>query len=51
MRKTCEEFGIQYRYVETMTEAFLCHVNHLKKLGQSAEEKPSEKELLQQKRE
>ena len=35
VRQTCEEFGIKYHYVDTMWEAFNCHINHLKNLGQN----------------
>jgi fatty acid desaturase len=35
VRQTCEEFGVTYHYVDTMWEAFNCHVNHLKVLGQT----------------
>lgn len=34
VRKTCEEFGITYHYVNTTREALWCHIDHLRKLGQ-----------------
>ena len=36
VKKTCEEFGVKYHYVDTTTEALGCHFNHLKVLGQDA---------------
>ena len=37
MEQTCREFGIEYHYVNTTTEAIACHINHLKRLGQRRE--------------
>ena len=39
VEQTCKEFGIKYHYVDTTTEALGCHIDHLKKLGQEADEK------------
>ena len=39
VEQTCKEYGIKYHYVDTTTEALGCHINHLKKLGQSRAEK------------
>ena len=36
VKKTCEEFGVKYHYVDTTTEALGCHFNHLKVLGQGS---------------
>ena len=35
--QTCKEFGITYHYVNTTREALGCHIEHLRKLGQTAE--------------
>lgn len=34
VRQTCKEFGVQYNYIDTFTEAFKGHLRHLKKMGQ-----------------
>lgn len=39
IRQTCEEFGVQYRYVDTTKEALGCHIDHLRKLGQVSAKK------------
>ena len=36
VEQTCKEFGITYHYVDTTREALGCHIQHLKKLGQTA---------------
>ena len=36
VEETCKEFGITYHYVDTTREALNCHIQHLKKLGQTA---------------
>ena len=40
VKKTCEEFGVKYHYVDTTTEALGCHFNHLKVLGQGSKKHP-----------
>ena len=34
VKQTCEEFGLEYHYVDTTREALGCHIEHLRKLGQ-----------------
>ena len=34
--QTCREFGVSYHYVDSTKEALGCHINHLKRLGQSS---------------
>ena len=34
VKQTCEDFGIKYHYVDTITQALGCHIDHLRKLGQ-----------------
>lgn len=34
--QTCREFGVTYHYVDSTKEALGCHINHLKRLGQSS---------------
>ena len=36
VEQTCKEFGITYHYVDTTREALGCHIQHLKRLGQTA---------------
>ena len=37
VEQTCREFGITYHYVDTTRQAVSCHIEHLKKLGQVAD--------------
>ncbi|XP_019850089.1 PREDICTED: acyl-lipid (8-3)-desaturase-like [Amphimedon queenslandica] len=39
IKKTCEEFGIKYHYVDTTKEALGCHLEHLRRLGQEEVDK------------
>ena len=39
IKKTCEEFGIKYHYVDTTQEALGCHLEHLRRLGQEEVDK------------
>ncbi len=35
--QTCKEFGVQYNYIPTFTEALMGHINHLRIMGQRGE--------------
>lgn len=35
VEEMCKEYGIKYHYVETTSEALHCHIDHLRKLGQT----------------
>lgn len=34
--QACKDFGIKYHYVDTTKEALACHIEHLRKLGQTS---------------
>jgi linoleoyl-CoA desaturase len=36
VQKTCEDFGIEYRYYPTMNQALASHFRHMKRLGKAA---------------
>ena len=34
--ETCHEFGVTYHYMDSTKKALGCHINHLKRLGQTS---------------